>query len=55
MFRDQSGNLCADAESIAARIKMVSGEEIETLPETKRILRNCLNEFDATLRNFPFA
>jgi len=53
MFRDQSGNLCADAESIAERIKIVSGKEIEALPEKKRILRNALNEFDAGLRDLP--
>jgi hypothetical protein len=53
MFRDQSGHLCADAEAIAERIKNVSDTEIQTLPETKRILRNALGSFDAKLLGLP--
>src|SRR5260370_37192597 len=53
MFRNSSGNLCADAESIAERIKRIPDKEIKELPEKKRILRNALTEFDVTLRDLP--
>jgi hypothetical protein len=40
MFRNQSGNLCADAEAIAERIKRLPNEEVEALEERKGILRD---------------
>jgi len=53
MFRNNSGELCADAEVIGQRIKNASDDEIEALEERTGILRDGLNALDARLQDLP--
>jgi hypothetical protein len=53
MFRNQSGNRCADAELIAERIRLLPDSEIAALQERKNTLREAFSSFDTVLLGLP--
>lgn len=53
MFRNQIGELCADAEAVAQRIKGASDEDVEAVSERTVVLRDALNALDARLLDLP--
>ena len=53
MFKNDAGELCADAEAVSQRIRTTSTEEVEALEERRGILRDALNALDARLEDLP--
>ncbi len=53
MFRNQTGNLCTNAETIAERIKGASDEEVEAMEKRKVILHKGLDSLSARVQSLP--
>jgi len=53
MFRNQTGNYCTDAETIAERIKGASDEEIKAMEKRKVILHKGLDSLSTKVRSLP--